>query len=246
MKHTHFIVMLAATLLFCSCEAKQKENAREKAIAEKQVDFTCTANGLNVQFTDKTSGVGGGVTSRVWDYGDGITSPDGRTDKIVHMHTYTAVGTYDVTLTITWIADICGKPEYISKSCTKQIIAGSADIKGFSVQNLGSKEGYVRFEMLGYVGDSVAFGIITDYSSLLLTSDLLPDTTLLSSPRSVKDFNPYTRFAFNLYCAKDKNDYGTPVVKETITSMEILTCEGDLTFTDDESGASAFVILSHD
>lgn len=129
MKHTPFIIMLAATLLFCSCEAKQKENAREKAIAEKQVDFYWGASGLTVQFNDTTSnGVGGGLASWFWEYGDGTTSPDGRTDlydpegehrRITH--TYAATGSYDVTLTITWIADICGEPEYLTKTCTKVI-----------------------------------------------------------------------------------------------------------------------------
>jgi len=127
MKHTPLIIMLAATLLFCSCEAKQKENAREKAVAEKYVAFGYEISGLNVNFTDSTSGVGGGVTSRMWDFGDGVVTETGDTrqgkyDPSVPLkHTYVTTGSYNVTLTITWIADICGKPEDLTKTCTKVI-----------------------------------------------------------------------------------------------------------------------------
>jgi PKD repeat protein len=57
-------------------------------------DFkTEVTNGTNVQFTDLSSGFG--ITSWVWDFGDGSTSTE-RNPK----HTYLKEGTYQVSLTV--------------------------------------------------------------------------------------------------------------------------------------------------
>ena len=59
---------------------------------DPEPDFTFTVDTLTVVFTDQSSGT---VTSRLWDFGDTNTSTDTNPS-----HTYDAVGTYSVTLTL--------------------------------------------------------------------------------------------------------------------------------------------------
>lgn len=64
-----------------------------------QADFTATPVAgvvpLTVAFTDAS--VGSGITGYAWTFGDGISSTEQNP-----AHTYTAAGTYTVSLTITW------------------------------------------------------------------------------------------------------------------------------------------------
>lgn len=59
-------------------------------------NFTSSANGLTVQFTDTSSDSDGSIASRSWNFGDGTTSTAANPSK-----TYSAAGTYNVTLTVT-------------------------------------------------------------------------------------------------------------------------------------------------
>ncbi|MGH8082662.1 MAG: PKD domain-containing protein, partial [Lysobacter sp.] len=59
-------------------------------------NFTSTASGLTVAFTDSSSDSDGTIASRSWNFGDGTTSTATSPSK-----TYSAAGTYTVTLTVT-------------------------------------------------------------------------------------------------------------------------------------------------
>ncbi|ROU07453.1 S8 family peptidase [Lysobacter enzymogenes] len=59
-------------------------------------NFSSSANGLTVSFTDSSSDSDGSIASRSWDFGDGTTSTATNPSK-----TYSAAGTYTVKLTVT-------------------------------------------------------------------------------------------------------------------------------------------------
>ncbi|WP_170288362.1 S8 family serine peptidase [Marilutibacter maris] len=59
-------------------------------------DFSSSANGLSVSFTDGSSDSDGSIVSRSWNFGDGTSSTQASPSK-----TYAAAGTYTVTLTVT-------------------------------------------------------------------------------------------------------------------------------------------------
>ena len=59
-------------------------------------NFTSSANGLTVQFTDTSTDSDGSIASRSWNFGDGTTSTAANPSK-----TYSAAGTYTVGLTVT-------------------------------------------------------------------------------------------------------------------------------------------------
>jgi subtilisin len=59
-------------------------------------DFTFTASGLTVNFTDTSTDSDGSIVSRSWNFGDGSTSTVQNPS-----HTYAAGGTYSVGLTVT-------------------------------------------------------------------------------------------------------------------------------------------------
>ncbi|MEU8516851.1 collagenase [Kitasatospora sp. NPDC048722] len=73
--------------------------------------FDSTADGLTVRLTDRSTETGGGrIASWAWDFGDGTTATTASPAK-----TYTAPGTYTVTLTVT---DDSGHTATASKSLT--------------------------------------------------------------------------------------------------------------------------------
>ena len=59
-------------------------------------NFSSSANGLTVQFTDASSDSDGSVVARAWTFGDGTTSTATSPSK-----TYAAAGTYSVSLKVT-------------------------------------------------------------------------------------------------------------------------------------------------
>jgi len=59
-------------------------------------DFTFSATGLTVAFTDTSTDAGGTIGSHAWTFGDGGTSTAANPS-----HTYSAGGTYSVTETVT-------------------------------------------------------------------------------------------------------------------------------------------------
>ena len=59
-------------------------------------NFTSSASGLTVSFTDTSTDSDGSIASRSWSFGDGTTSTTANPSK-----TYSAAGTYTVTLTVT-------------------------------------------------------------------------------------------------------------------------------------------------
>src|SRR5256885_11049301 len=59
-------------------------------------NFTYSASGLTVSFTDTSTDSGGTIGSHAWNFGDGVTS-----SATNPTHTYAAGGTYSVTETVT-------------------------------------------------------------------------------------------------------------------------------------------------
>ena len=59
-------------------------------------NFTSSASGLSVNFTDTSTDSDGTIVSRAWNFGDGTTSTAANPSK-----TYSAAGTYTVTLAVT-------------------------------------------------------------------------------------------------------------------------------------------------
>ena len=59
-------------------------------------NFTSSVNGLTATFTDSSTDSDGTIASRSWAFGDCTTSTETNPSK-----TYTAAGTYNVTLTVT-------------------------------------------------------------------------------------------------------------------------------------------------
>ncbi|MFK3651303.1 PKD domain-containing protein [Lysobacter enzymogenes] len=59
-------------------------------------NFSSSASGLTVSFTDSSTDSDGSIASRSWNFGDGTTSTATNPSK-----TYSAAGTYTVTLTVT-------------------------------------------------------------------------------------------------------------------------------------------------
>ena len=86
------------------------------ANAPPVANFTHSANGLTVAFTDTSTDANGTIASRSWNFGDSTTSTAANPSK-----TYTAAGTYTVTLTVT---DNDGATNTTSKSVTVSSTGG--------------------------------------------------------------------------------------------------------------------------
>lgn len=89
-------------------------------------NFTFATNGLNVLFTDASTG---SPTSRRWQFGDGTESTDTNPS-----HTYANPGTYTVTLTVTNAAGSASKMQFVTVTRgTPPTAAFEFEVNGSSV-----------------------------------------------------------------------------------------------------------------
>ena len=122
MRHNLFLI-LAAAITLCSCEGLNETERQAQAVAEKVCDFDYEISGLTLTVDDsKVNGIGGGITSKVWYWGDNTMTNPGTYPMARISHTYAAPGTYTVTLKIQWINSDQHPAVYLHKSCSKEIV----------------------------------------------------------------------------------------------------------------------------
>ncbi len=91
--------------------------------------FSMMSNGLTYKFTDASTDADGTIASRLWNFGDGTTSTELNPSK-----TYSAAGTYTVTLTV---KDNAGASATVSKSVAVTSGGGSLPECSGSAEALG-------------------------------------------------------------------------------------------------------------
>ena len=92
-------------------------------------NFTFSCSDLACDFTDESSDADGSVASRSWDFGDAGTSTEEDPQ-----HTYTAAGTFDVTLTVT---DNAGQTGAVTKPVTVTAPPAGGPTASFTVACTG-------------------------------------------------------------------------------------------------------------
>jgi thermolysin len=100
--------------------------------------FSFSTSGLTVNFTDESSDSEGSVNKWNWDFGDGNSSTDQNP-----IHSYSASGSYDVTLTVT---DDQGAND--STSMSVQV----AELSGFNLSAIGYKVKGIKHADLTWSG----------------------------------------------------------------------------------------------
>jgi chitodextrinase len=101
--------------------------------------FSSSCTGLTCGFTDASSDADGTVASWQWDFGDETSSPDRNPS-----HTYTAAGTYTVTLTVTDNGGLRG-------STSRQVTA-SAPAPAIVLRTSGRSDGTKQYMTLDWTG----------------------------------------------------------------------------------------------
>lgn len=120
-------------------------------------DFSYTAGGLVVTFTDESTDANGTIISWEWNFGDGGTS-----SLQNPVHTYTAAGTYTVTLTVT-------DNENAVNSTSQQVTvtAGSGQVPTYCASS-GSTTlfGYISRVAVGTFSNSSGSATYTNFNNL--------------------------------------------------------------------------------
>lgn len=109
-----------------------------------QADFTFSASGLSVLFTDASAGA---VNSRRWQFGDGLESGDTNP-----FHTYGASATFTVTLTVSGPGGASSKSKFVTVS------AGRKPTSLFGFEVLGRQVNFVDKSTGGATSWSWSFG----------------------------------------------------------------------------------------
>ncbi len=100
-------------------------------------NFTASASGLTVQFTDTSSDSDGSIASRSWSFGDGTSSTATSPSK-----TYSAAGSYTVSLTVT---DDDGASNTRTQTVTVSSGGGSVLQNGVPVTGVSGAAGSTRY-----------------------------------------------------------------------------------------------------
>ena len=109
-------------------------------------NFSSTTSGLTATFTDSSTDTDGTIASRSWNFGDGTTSTATNPSK-----TYSAAGTYSVSLTVT---DNGGATNTVTKSVTVST-TGTVLNNGVAVTGLSAATGAsVNYTMVVPAGAS--------------------------------------------------------------------------------------------
>lgn len=103
-------------------------------------DFTYTADGLTVNFTDQSSDPDGNIVARAWDFGDGSTSTVQNPS-----HTYAAGGNYPVSLLVT-------DNEGATGSTSKDVTVSENIVGDIILTATGYKVRGVRYVDLAWTG----------------------------------------------------------------------------------------------
>ena len=96
-------------------------------------NFSSATSGLTATFTDSSTDSDGTIASRSWNFGDGTTSTATNPSK-----TYSAAGTYSVSLTVT---DNGGATNTVTKSVTVATTGGNVLTNGVAATGLSAATG---------------------------------------------------------------------------------------------------------
>jgi PKD repeat protein len=120
-------------------------------------NFTYTANGLTVNFTDTSTDSDGTITAWSWDFGDSGTSTQENPS-----HTYAADGTYTVTLTVT---DNDGATDPESKNVT---VSGGGVLTYCSSSSNNCNDAYLSNVVIGTFSKSSSGRNYKDFTDLTI------------------------------------------------------------------------------
>jgi PKD repeat protein len=130
-------------------------------------NFTSSVSGLAVTFTDASTDSDGSIVSRSWDFGDGTTSTATNPGK-----TYSAAGTYDVTLTV---VDDGGLKHSRTAAVTVSSGGGTAPNAHWSWSRVTSGAAFVKFTAAGSTdSDGQVVSYLWNFGDGTTSTDVAP------------------------------------------------------------------------
>ena len=128
-----------------------------------------------ITITDRSTSPDDAITSWLWDYGDG-SSTETKTNAQPFQHTYTATGTYPVTLVVT-----------SSKGCTSRkvssVLISPLPVVNFSVPAICQSDYYANFTDSTTIADNTASGFTYLWSFGDKKASTIDNISALKNPR---------------------------------------------------------------
>lgn len=163
--------------------------------------FSYAADGLTASFSDKSSAPGGVIKSREWDFGDGGISTDQNPT-----HTYTAAGTYLVSLTVT------DSNEQMDTETSEVTVGVGAPANYCAAQGNSQRYEYVQRVKVGSFANTSGASGYSDFTDQVITMTRNNSYTITLTPGfPASAFTEYWRIWVDLNRDGDFEDAGEQV-----------------------------------
>ena len=197
-------------------------------------NFTSTCTNLDCQFTDQSvdSDVGGSITSYLWDFGDGSATATTQNP----LHSYTAAGSFVVTLTVTDNAGNGSTP--VTKQVTVTAAQAGAPTANFTV-SCSSFDCDVTDHSVGNGGATIT-AWAWDFGDFQTSNVKNP-------PIHTYNVNAVATFTITLRVTDNNGLTGTTSKEITVAPPAHLTCNGSAcTLGLDQKSTVVVTLQSHD
>ena len=226
--------LFIALIALCACNPNEPTynptgGGGSNKSAYAKFSYKISSPPYEVTFTNESQE----LSNFTWDFGDAQTSR-----KKDPTHTYSAMGTYAVTLT-----GYSGSQKFMFKKSIT-IAQPKIYVAGYRLSAIPYENKYycVKMEDDDWFGTN--WGFRTVYTPLLMKSDL-PYEVKFNSPQLMDKLDGDNYYTVYVYWSNNTSTEGTQCLKQKLYKSEILTYPGEHTLTSDNKETKVVILMEY-